>query len=75
MKPDTAKLKKLLEGTTPDKWIETPNSGVLGIGVVAQPSGNVIALGLSNEANAAFIVEAHNQMAAILAYIEELEGK
>lgn len=75
MKPDTARLKKLLEATTKESWITSPYTTVLGIGIVAQPSGNVITLGVTSESDSEFMVEAHNQMANLLAYIEELEGK
>lgn len=75
VKPDTAKLKKLLEATTKESWITAPYTTVLGVGIVAQPSGTVVTLGVSSESDSEFMVEAHNKMAELLAYIEELEGK
>ena len=74
MKPDTAKLRKLLEFAIGDRWVATPNSRVLGVGIVAQPSGNIIALGVPNEVTSEFITEAHNKMKELLDYIDELES-
>lgn len=72
---DIKQIEARLKSITPSTWMSPPHTNVLGRGVIASPSGMVIAMGVQGDANAEFIAHAPKDIADLLEEVESLKRK